>query len=126
MEKYIDLRSDTVTRPSPEMRKAMFEAEVGDDVFQEDPTVTALQDYPTTHLATQAALFVASGGRGNQLCLNVLTNPGDEVICDKESHIFNYESGSPAKLSGIQLYPLDGKMGVITPDQVESDRKIVV
>jgi threonine aldolase len=119
MEKYIDLRSDTVTRPSPEMRKAMFEAEVGDDVFQEDPTVNALQEYAADLLGKEAALFVSSGVMGNQLCLNVLTNPGDEVICEKDSHIFNYESGSPAKLSGIQLYPLDGKMGVITPDQVE-------
>ena len=119
MEKYIDLRSDTVTRPSPEMRKVMFEAEVGDDVFQEDPTVNALQDYAAELLGKEAALFVSSGVMGNQLCLNVLTNPGDEVICEKDCHIFNYESGSPAKLSGLQLYPLDGKMGVITPDQVE-------
>jgi threonine aldolase len=120
MEKYIDLRSDTVTRPSPQMRKAMFEAEVGDDVFQEDPTVNALQEYAAELLGKEAALFVSSGVMANQLCLNVLTNPGDEVICEKDSHIFNYESGSPAKLSGIQLYPLDGKMGVITPDQVET------
>jgi threonine aldolase len=120
MEKYIDLRSDTVTRPSPQMRKAMFEAEVGDDVFQEDPTVNALQEYAAGLLGKEAALFVSSGVMANQICLNVLTNPGDEVICEKDSHIFNYESGSPAKLSGIQLYPLDGKMGVITPDQVEN------
>ena len=120
MEKYIDLRSDTVTRPSPQMRKAMFEAEVGDDVFQEDPTVNALQEYAAGLLGKEAALFVSSGVMANQLCLNVLTNPGDEVICEKDSHIFNYESGSPAKLSGIQLYPLDGKMGVITPDQIET------
>ena len=120
MEKYIDLRSDTVTRPSPQMRKAMFEAEVGDDVFQEDPTVNALQEYAAGLLGKEAALFVSSGVMANQICLNVLTNPGDEVICEKDSHIFNYESGSPAKLSGIQLYPLDGKMGVITPDQVET------
>src|ERR1035437_2065222 len=119
MEKYIDLRSDTVTRPSPQMRKAMFEAEVGDDVFQEDPTVNALQEYAAGLLGKEAALFVSSGVMANQLCLNILTNPGDEVICEKDSHIFNYESGSPAKLSGIQLYPLYGKMGVITPDQVE-------
>jgi threonine aldolase len=119
MEKYIDLRSDTVTRPSLEMRKTMFEAEVGDDVFQEDPTVNKLQEYAADLLGKEAALFVSSGVMGNQLCLNVLTNPGDEVICDKESHIFNYESGSPAKLSGIQLFPLDGKLGVITPAQVE-------
>ena len=120
MEKYIDLRSDTVTRPSPEMRKAMFKAEVGDDVFQEDPTVNALQEYAADLLGKEAALFVSSGVMGNQICLNVLTDPGDEVICEKDCHIFNYESGSPAKLSGIQLYPLDGKMGVITPAQVET------
>ncbi|MDR3610037.1 MAG: GntG family PLP-dependent aldolase [Ignavibacteriaceae bacterium] len=120
MEKYIDLRSDTVTQPSLEMRKAMFGAEVGDDVFQEDPTVNELQDYAADILGKEASLFVSSGVMGNQLCLNVLTDPGDEVICEKDCHIFNYESGSPAKLSGIQLYPLDGKMGVITPSQVES------
>ena len=119
MEKYIDLRSDTVTRPSAEMRKVMFEAEVGDDVFQEDPTVNALQDYAAELLGKEAALFVSSGVMGNQICLNVSTDPGDEVICEKDSHIFNYESGSPAKLSGIQLLPIDGKAGVITPAQVE-------
>ena len=120
MEKYIDLRSDTVTRPSPEMRKVMFEAEVGDDVFQEDPTVNALQEYAADLLGKEAALYVSSGVMANQLCLNVLTDPGDEVICEKDCHIFNYESGSPAKLSGLQLFPIDGKMGVITPDQVEA------
>jgi len=119
MEKYIDLRSDTVTRPSPEMRKAMFEAEVGDDVFQEDPTVNALQEYAAELLGKEAALFVSSGVMGNQICLNVATDPGDEVLCEKDCHIFNYESGSPAKLSGIQLFPIDGKAGVITPAQVE-------
>ncbi len=119
MKKYIDLRSDTVTKPSPEMRKVMFEAEVGDDVFQEDPTVNALQDYAAELLGKDAALYVSSGVMANQICLNVLTDPGDEVICEKDSHIFNYESGSPAKLSGIQLFPIDGKAGVITPQQVE-------
>jgi threonine aldolase len=119
MEKYIDLRSDTVTRPSPEMRKAMYEAEVGDDVFQEDPTVNALQEYAADLLGKEASLFVSSGVMGNQICLNVATDPGDEVICEMDSHIFNYESGSPAKLSGIQLLPIVGKAGVITPSQVE-------
>lgn len=115
----IDLRSDTVTRPSPEMRKAMYEAEVGDDVFKEDPTVNKLEEYAAELLGKEAALFVPSGVMGNQICLNVLTNPGDEVICEKDSHIFNYESGSPAALSGIQLHPIDGKLGVFTADQVE-------
>lgn len=115
----IDLRSDTVTRPSEPMRKAMYDAEVGDDVFKEDPTVNKLEEYAAELLGKEAALFVPSGVMGNQICLNVLTNPGDEVICERDAHIFNYESGSPAALSGIQLYPVEGKMGVITPEQVE-------
>ena len=119
MKKMIDLRSDTVTKPSPEMRKAMYEAEVGDDVFKEDPTVNKLEEYVADLLGKEAALYVPSGVMGNQISLNVLTDPGDEVICDREAHIFNYESGSPAELSGIQLYPLDGKLGVLTSELVE-------
>ena len=115
----IDLRSDTVTRPSEEMRKAMYEAEVGDDVFKEDPTVNKLEKYSAELLGKEAALYVPSGVMGNQICLNVLTNPGDEVICEIDAHIFNYESGSPAALSGIQLFPIEGKHGVITTEQVE-------
>jgi threonine aldolase len=117
--KHIDLRSDTVTRPSEAMRKAMYEAEVGDDVFKEDPTVNKLEKYAAELLGKEAALYVPSGVMGNQICLNVLTNPGDEVICERDAHIFNYESGSPAALSGIQLFPIEGKHGVITPNQVE-------
>uniref|UniRef100_A0A7V3E6U9 Aminotransferase class I/II-fold pyridoxal phosphate-dependent enzyme n=1 Tax=Ignavibacterium album TaxID=591197 RepID=A0A7V3E6U9_9BACT len=117
--KIIDLRSDTVTKPSQEMRKAMYEAEVGDDVFKEDPTVNRLEAYAAELLGKEAALFVTSGVMGNQICLNVLTNPGDEVICERDAHIFNYESASPAKLSGIQLLPVEGKDGVITAEQVE-------
>lgn len=115
----IDLRSDTVTKPSLEMRKAMYEAEVGDDVFKEDPTVNQLEEFAAELLGKEATLFVSSGVMGNQICLNVLTNPGDEVICEKDSHIFNYESGSPAVLSGIQLHPIEGNLGIFTPDQVE-------
>ena len=119
MKKLIDLRSDTVTKPSEAMRKAMYEAEVGDDVFKEDPTVNKLEEYTAELLGKEAALFVTSGVMGNQVCLNVLTNPGDEVICERDAHIFNYESGSPAALSGIQLHPINGNLGVITPEQVE-------
>lgn len=115
----IDLRSDTVTRPSEAMRKAMYEAEVGDDVFKEDPTVNKLEKYAAELLGKEAALYVSSGVMGNQICLNVLTNPGDEVICERDAHIFNYESGSPAAISGIQLFPIEGKHGVITVEQVE-------
>ncbi|MFO7525690.1 MAG: GntG family PLP-dependent aldolase [Ignavibacteriaceae bacterium] len=115
----IDLRSDTVTKPSEPMRIAMYEADVGDDVFKEDPTVNKLEEYAAELLGKESALFVPSGVMGNQICLNVLTNPGDEVICERDAHIFNYESGSPAALSGIQLHPVEGTMGVITPEQVE-------
>ncbi|MCX7610969.1 MAG: aminotransferase class I/II-fold pyridoxal phosphate-dependent enzyme [Ignavibacterium sp.] len=117
--RIIDLRSDTVTKPSPEMRKAMYEAEVGDDVFKEDPTVNKLEEYAAELLGKESALFVTSGVMGNQICLNVLTNPGDEVICERDAHIFNYESGSPAKLSGIQLLPIEGKNGIFSAEQVE-------
>ncbi len=116
---FIDLRSDTLTKPSEGMRKAMYEAEVGDDVFKEDPTVNSLEEYTAELLGKEAALFVPSGTMANQICLNVLTEPGDEVICDREVHIFNYESASPSRLSGIQIYPIEGKLGVITAEQVE-------
>ncbi|HSP88254.1 MAG TPA: GntG family PLP-dependent aldolase [Ignavibacteriaceae bacterium] len=119
MKNFIDLRSDTVTKPSEAMRKAMYEAEVGDDVFKEDPTVNKLEEYVADLFGKEAALFVSSGVMGNQICLNVHTNPGDEVICEKDAHIFNYESGSPAALSGIQLHPVEGNRGVITANQVE-------
>ncbi len=119
MHKIIDLRSDTVTRPSEKMRKAMYDAEVGDDVFQEDPTVNNLQEYAAELLGKESALFVPSGTMGNQICLNVLTNPGDEIICEYGAHIFNYESGSTAGLSGVQIHPLKGNRGVIYPQQVE-------
>lgn len=118
--KIIDLRSDTVTKPSDAMRKAMFNAEVGDDVYKEDPTVNELENYAAQLLGKEAALFVPTGVMGNQICLNVLTRPGDEVICEKNAHIFQYESGSPARLSGLQLSLVDGdKKGIFTPAQVE-------
>src|SRR5210317_181085 len=119
MKQIIDLRSDTLTKPSQGMRKAMYEAEVGDDVFKEDPTVNKLEDYAAELLGKEAALYVPSGTMGNQICLNVLTDPGDEVICESDAHIFNYESDSPAKLSGIQLMVVKGNLGVMTAEQVE-------
>jgi len=115
----VDLRSDTLTKPSEGMRKAMYEAEVGDDVFKEDPTVNKLEEYTAELLGKDAALYVPSGMMGNQICLNVSTNPGDEVICEADAHIFNYESGSPAMLSGIQLMTVKGSLGVMTTEQVE-------
>lgn len=119
MKKIIDLRSDTVTKPSEAMRKAMYEAEVGDDVYKEDPTANELEKYAAELLGKEAALFVPSGVMGNQICLNVLTQPGDEVICEKDAHIFQYESGSPAALSGVQLSLVEGKRGIFTPEEIE-------
>jgi len=119
MSKMIDLRSDTITKPSEAMRKAMYNAEVGDDVYKEDPTANELEKYAAELLGKEAALFVTSGVMGNQICLNVLTNPGDEVICEKDAHIFQYESGSPALLSGLQLSLIDGVRGVFTAEQVK-------
>ncbi|MFZ1290169.1 MAG: GntG family PLP-dependent aldolase [Melioribacteraceae bacterium] len=120
MKTMIDLRSDTVTRPSQGMRKAMYEAEVGDDVFKEDPTLNKLQEFAAEILEKESALFVPSGVMGNQICLNVHTNPSDEVICEADAHIFQYESGSPAVLSGIQLYPIKAERGILTPELVET------
>ncbi len=119
MEKIIDLRSDTVTKPSPEMRKAMYEAEVGDDVYKEDPTVNELQEYVADLFGKEAALFVPSGVMANQISLNVLTSPGDEIICERDAHIFHYESGSPAALSGVQLNPVKGENGIMSVEQIE-------
>ena len=119
MNPKIDLRSDTVTKPSEAMRKVMYNAEVGDDVYKEDPTANELEKYAAELLGKEEALFVPSGVMGNQVCLNVLTLPGDEVICEKDAHIFQYESGSPAMLSGLQLSLVDGVNGIFTAEQVE-------
>ena len=118
MEKMIDLRSDTLTKPSKEMLVAMSNAEVGDDVYKEDPTVNELEEFVADLFGKEAALFVPTGVMGNQICLNVLTSPTDEVICHRDAHIFHFESGSPAALSGIQLYPVDGKNGIINPNDI--------
>jgi threonine aldolase len=120
MDKVIDLRSDTLTNPTEEMREYMVRAEVGDDVFNEDPTVNRLQEKVANLLGKEAALFVASGTMGNQTCIKAQTQPGDELICDYNSHIFNYEGGSPALLSGVQLHPLLGERGIITTEQIEA------
>src|SRR5436190_3995823 len=97
----IDLRSDTVTRPTPAMRAAMLAAEVGDDVFGEDPTVNRLEETVAALLGKEAALFVPSGTMGNQIAVHVHTRPGDELLCDVGCHIFCNEAGAPALLSGV-------------------------
>jgi threonine aldolase len=118
MDKLIDLRSDTVTRPTAEMRRAMAEAEVGDDVFGDDPTVNALQEYAADLLGKEAGLFVPTGSMGNQVALGALTRPGDEVVCEAGAHFLHYEGGSVAAHLGLMMRPLAGDSGTITADQV--------
>lgn len=116
----IDLRSDTLTKPSPEMREAIAKAIVGDDVFGEDPTVNLLQERVAGMLGKEAGLFVPSGTMGNQLAIKCHTHPGDEVICEVNCHSFNYEGGGPALLSGAQMRPLPGVRGAITAEQISA------
>lgn len=119
---FIDLRSDTVTRPTPSMRRAMAEAEVGDDVFREDPTVRRLEEAAAERTGKEAALFVPSGTMGNQIAVNVWTRPGQEVILEERSHIFDYEMGTMAVLSGVLPRPIRGDDGVLS---VESVRRAI-
>jgi threonine aldolase len=116
----IDLRSDTVTKPSDAMRRAMAEAEVGDDVYREDPTVERLQEMVAAMLGKEAALYVPSGTMSNQLCLRTLTHMGDEVIVHEDSHVLHYEGGSAAALSALQLRPVPGDLGVFSPEAMEA------
>jgi threonine aldolase len=115
----IDLRSDTVTRPTPAMRAAMAEAPVGDDVFGDDPTVNKLEERVASMLGMEAALYVPSGTMSNQLAVNVHTHPGDELLCDLNCHIYNYEAGGPAILSGVTCRTLDGDYGILDLSQLE-------
>ncbi len=114
----IDLRSDTITKPTDAMRQAMAQAPVGDDVFAEDPTVNLLQQNVAALLGKPAALFVPSGVMSNQLAIKVHTQPGDEVIVEKESHIFNYETAAPSILSNVQLHLILGERGILRASQL--------
>jgi threonine aldolase len=114
----LDLRSDTVTRPTPEMLRAMTNAPVGDDVFGEDPTVNELQAFAADMFGMEAALYCSSGTQTNQIAINVHTRPGDEVICSNLSHIYLYEGGGVAQNSGVSMRLLEGDRGRITAGQV--------
>ncbi len=116
----IDLRSDTVTRPSEAMREAMARAAVGDDVYGEDPTVNALQEKAAALLGKAAALFVPSGTMANQLALRVLSRPGEEVVVEGRSHVIRYEQGAGAALSGVQFHWVGTERGIMAPEQVEA------
>ncbi len=117
-DRVIDLRSDTVTRPSPAMRRAMAEAEVGDDVYGEDPTVNRLQDRAAEIFAREAGLFVPSGSMGNLVCIMAQAMRGQEVICEAAGHIYNYEMASMAALGGVLPRVLPASDGILTWDAV--------
>jgi threonine aldolase len=109
--KVIDLRSDTVTKPTAEMKEAMYKAEVGDDVYKEDPTVNRLEELAAETLGKEAALFVTSGTQGNQIAVLAHSKPSDEIILEAESHIFYYEAGAVAAFAGVQTRTLQGTRG---------------
>lgn len=115
----IDLRSDTVTKPTKEMLEAMFKAEVGDDVFNEDPTVIMLEEKAAKMFKHEAALFCPSGTMTNQIAINVHTKAGDEVVCDELSHIYHYENAGVASNSGVQVKLLKGDNGCLKASQIE-------
>ena len=114
----IDLRSDTFTKPSPAMLDAMFRANVGDDVFGEDPTVNKLEEMTAQMFGMEASIFCPSGTMTNQIAIKCHTQPGDEVICDKLSHVYIYEGGGIAFNSGCSIKPIEGNLGRIKAEQV--------
>jgi threonine aldolase len=118
--KTIDLRSDTVTRPSEAMRHAIATAEVGDDVLGDDPTVQQLEKYVADLFEREAALYVPSGTMANQICLNVISEPGWELLCDRECHVVNYEAGAPVLHSQLLVNLITTDRGMITADKVRS------
>jgi threonine aldolase len=118
--RLIDLRSDTVTKPTAAMREAMAQAEVGDDVFGDDPTVKELEAETAALLGKEAGLFTASGTMANQLAIRSHTEPGDEIVVEANAHIYYYEAGGPAALSGVMCRCLEGKRGIFTGADVEA------
>ncbi|SEP93449.1 L-threonine aldolase [Virgibacillus subterraneus] len=115
----IDLRSDTVTKPTPEMRQAAFDAVVGDDVYQEDPTIIELEELSAQMLGKEAAMFVPSGTQGNQIAVLTHCQPGEEIILEADSHIFIYEGASISALAGVQPRTIYGKNGAMSPGEVQ-------
>ena len=121
MNRLIDLRSDTVSQPGPEMRRAMYEAEVGDDVFGDDPTVNRLEERAAELMGKQASLFVPSGTMANLIALLTHTQPGDEIILGDESHIFNYEVAGSARIAHVQTHALrNNRDGTLNGDEVSA------
>ncbi len=117
--RFVDLRSDTVTNPTADMRKAMYEAEVGDDVYRDDPTTSRLEDLAASMLGKEKSLFVPSGTMSNQLALMAHTRRGDEAIVSEQSHIYEHEVGAAAVLSGVNLHPIPLDCGIINVKTIE-------
>ena len=115
----IDLRSDTVTKPTPEMRAAMASAEVGDDVYSEDPTVNRLEERAAEVFGKEAAIFVPTGSMGNQIALRMHTQPGREVVCESRAHVLDWEMGMAAVFSGCHLRTVYGERGILRWKDVE-------
>jgi threonine aldolase len=115
----VDLRSDTVTRPTAEMRRAMFEAEVGDDVYGEDPTINKLEQRAAEIFGREAAIFVPTGSMGNQVAIKIHTRPGQEIICEERGHIFNFEMATLASFSGCLVRPIFADGGILHWDQIK-------
>src|SRR5919205_1001017 len=120
----VDLRSDTVTTPTPAMRRAMAEAEVGDDVYGEDPTVNRLEELAAARVGKEAALYVPSGTMGNQIALRLLGRPGTEVLCAARAHIRQYEAAAAALNAGVQVRPLDDRGGRFEPAAVDAPPRL--
>ncbi|MDA1054512.1 MAG: GntG family PLP-dependent aldolase [Planctomycetota bacterium] len=118
MTTVVDLRSDTVTRPTPGMREAIANAEVGDDVMGDDPTVQRLESLTAEVLGKEAALFMPSGSMTNQIAVRIHCKPGDEFLCEAGCHIYNYEQGAFAQLSGVVARTIEGNNGVLQPEQL--------
>src|SRR5271169_4030185 len=114
----IDLRSDTVTKPTPAMRRAMAEADVGDDVYGDDPTVNRLEAKTAELLGKEAALFVPSGTMANQIGIGVNTQPGDELLCSSTSHVYVWEAGGIARLSGVTARTFEGDGGILRLEDI--------
>lgn len=117
--KVVDFRSDTITKPTEEMRKAIFDAEVGDDVYEEDPTINKLEEMAAKIVGKEAALFVPTGTMGNQLAVLCHTQRGNEIILEERSHIYNYEVGGIAFLSGVQARIVKGHNGIMSASDIE-------
>jgi threonine aldolase len=125
MPELVDLRSDTVTRPGDDMRRAMAAAEVGDDVYGEDPTINRLEEEVAAAFGRPAALFVPSGTMGNQVGVRLLVPPGDELLCDADAHVVTYEGGGLAVHGGVQTRTIVTERGLLDPDAVEAQLRPV-